>query len=76
MKTVPKHIRTKIERMNRLMDALVDLNLEVEAWMESNGIEDAFDFTGDHRDDRGYGIMFPDDFINEVEYAINTPDID
>ena len=40
------------------------------------GIEDAFDFTSDYRDDRGYGIMFPNSFIDEVEYAINTPDLD
>lgn len=67
MKTVPKHIRAKVERMGRLMDQLVELNIEVETWMERNGIEDAFDFTSDYRDDRGYGIDRAADFIEALE---------
>lgn len=71
MKTVPKHIKEKVARMNRLMQQLVDLNIEVETWMEKAGIENAFDFTDGYRDDRGYGIMFPYSFVNDIEGAIN-----
>ena len=71
MRNVPKHIINKVERMARLMDQLVELNIEVEEWMEKNGIDDAFDFTRDYRDDRGYGISFPYDFIAKVERRLN-----
>lgn len=70
-KKVPKHIMTKIDRMGRLMQQLVDLNIEVEEWMQRNGISEPFDFTADYRDDRGYGISFPYDFVKAVEDAIN-----
>lgn len=67
-KRVPKHIRAKIERMSRLMETIVDLNMEVEEWLENNaGIEDGFDFTYDQRDSRGYGIVSVEDFINAIE---------
>jgi hypothetical protein len=71
MKTVPKYIKAKVERMSRLMEQIVELNLEVESWMEANGVEGAFDYTRDYRDDRGYGIYNVPDFIDEVERAIN-----
>lgn len=66
-KRVPKHIISKIERMSKLMDTLVDLNIEVEEWVEKNTGKDAFDMTTDYRDDRGYGIMFTYDFISKIE---------
>jgi hypothetical protein len=72
MKTVPKHIRAKIERMGRLMDALVDLNIEVEQWVEKNtGISSAFDLAEDNRDDRGYAYWLDSRFIEDVERLLN-----
>lgn len=67
-KRVPKHIRAKIERMSRLMDTIVDLNIEVEKWVEKNtDIDDCFDFAYDHRDERGYGIIRVDAFVKAIE---------
>ena len=72
MKTVPKHIKAKIERMSRLMDALVDLNIEVEEWVEKNtGIDSAFDLAEDNRDDRGYAYWNSSRFIEDVERLLN-----
>ena len=70
-KRVPKHIIQKLERMSKLMSQLTDLNMELEAWMERNGIEDAFDFAYDWRYEPAYEIQNRDDFIRAVEAAIN-----
>ena len=70
-KRVPKHIAQKLERMSKLMGQLTDLNIELEQWMEKNGIEDAFDFTHDWRYEPAYEIIDRDSFINAVEDAIN-----
>lgn len=70
-KQTPRHIIKKIERMNRLMEQLIDLNVELEDWLEKNGIEDGFDFTYDNRDDRGYAIIWPDQFIEKINEAIS-----
>lgn len=70
-KRVPKHIIQKMERMSRLMGQLTDLNMELEEWMEKNGIEDAFDFTHDHRYEPAYEILDIGTFIEAVEEAIN-----
>lgn len=71
MKRVPKHIKAKIERTNRLMETIIDLNIEVEEWIEGNtGIDDAFDFTSDYRDDRGYGINQVAEFIDRIESEV------
>lgn len=63
---VPKHVVRKVERMNRIMQQLVDLNFELEEWLEANGVEDAYDLTFDYRDVRGYGIHWPDRFLDQV----------
>lgn len=71
MKHTPKHIVRKVERMNALMEQLISLNMELEEWLEKNGIEDGFDFAYDNRDDRGYAILWPDQFIEKIDEAIN-----
>lgn len=70
-KRVPKHIRQKVERMSRLMTQVVGLNQEIEEWLESNGIEDGFDFTYDHRIESGYEIADFEAFYAAIEKAIN-----
>ncbi len=70
-KQMPKYMAKKVERMNRLMSEIVDLNLELEDWMEANGIDDSFDFTYDHRDDRGYAIIDITSFIEAVNEAMS-----
>jgi len=70
-KRVPKHIIQKIERMSKLMGQLTDLNMELEEWMEKNGIEDAFDFTHDWRYEPAYEITRREDFVKALEEAIN-----
>lgn len=75
MRKVPKHIKAKIERMSRLMDALVDLNIEVEAWVEKNaGVSDAFELSSGNRDDRGYAYWNPSEFIKLVELEMSMKD--
>lgn len=71
MKTVPKHIREKVARMNRLMDQIVAINIEIEEWAEKNGAEYAFGLSEDNRDDRGYGVWREDEFIKAIESSIN-----
>ena len=71
MKTTPKHIKAKVERINRLMEQIVELNMEVEDWLEKNGIENGFDFTDDFRDSRGYGIDSAETFYARIEEFIN-----
>jgi hypothetical protein len=72
MRTVPKHITKKIERMERLMDQLVALNIEVEEWVEKNtGVASAFDLAEDNRDDRGYAYWIDSRFIADVERLLN-----
>lgn len=70
-KRVPKYIIQKMEMANKLMEQVVDLNFQVEGWMESNGIYDAFDFTYDYRDNRGYGYLWVDRFVESIENEIN-----
>lgn len=69
-KQMPKTMIGKVERMNKLMQQVVDLNCELEQWLEKNGIEDGFDFTGDYRESRGYEIYDVDGFINAVNEAL------
>lgn len=69
-KQTPKYIIQKIERMNALMEKIVELNFELEEWMEGNGIEDGFGATFDYRDDRGYGIIDTDAFIDMLNDQI------
>lgn len=70
-KQMPKYMVKKVERMNDLMQQIVDLNFEVEDWMERNGVKDAFDFTFDHRDSRGYGVVNVAEFVRAVNAAVN-----
>lgn len=70
-KQMPKYIVKKVERMSDLMEQIISLNFEVEEWMEKNGIEDAFGFTYDYRDDRGYGVINVSEFVQAVNDAIN-----
>lgn len=70
-KQMPKYMVKKVERMSELMEQIVDLNFEVEEWLEKNGIEDGFDFTYDHRDSRGYGVTNVSEFVQAVNDAIN-----
>ena len=55
-KRVPKHIRQKVERMSRLMSQIVALNSELESWLESNGVDDGWDFIAEYRAEPGYEI--------------------
>lgn len=68
---VPKYVKEKINRANKLMKQIVNINIEVEQWMEGNGIENGYDFTGDYRDDRGYGYVWVQQLIDSIEEAIN-----
>ena len=70
-KKVPMYILHKVDRMNDLMQKIVDLNMEVEQWLEKNGVVDGYDFTSQFRDDRGYGIWDQSGFENAVERVIN-----
>lgn len=70
-KQMPKYMVKKVERMSELMEQIVSINFEVEEWMEKNGIKDGFDFTYDHRDDRGYGVISVSEFVQAVNDAIN-----
>lgn len=71
-KRVPKHIKQKVERMSRLMEKLVDLNTELESWLEANGIEDGYDFMSQYRQDVGYEVGGRLEWFYEaVENAIN-----
>lgn len=70
-KRVPKHIIQKMERMSKLMDQLTDLNVQVEEWMEANGIENGFDFVSDYRHEPAYEIYDIPEFVKAIEAAIN-----
>ena len=70
-KKVPMYVLRKVDRMNNLMQKIVDLNLEVEEWLEKNGVTDGYDFANQFRDDRGYGIYDVLGFENAVERVIN-----
>lgn len=75
MKTVPKYITKKIYRVGQLMNQIVDLNLEIEEWIEQNaGVKDAFDFEMDNHDNRGYAYWLESDFIAKVERRLNEKD--
>lgn len=70
-KRVPEHIISKIERMNSLMQQVVALNYELEHWMEDSGIVDAFAFTLDYRESRGYEIVDPDSLIEAISAELS-----
>lgn len=70
-KQMPKTMIAKIERMNKLMQQVVDLNFELEEWLEKNGFEDAYDFTFDYRESRGYEIVHVDWFVNDVNEELS-----
>ena len=66
-KQLPKAMQQKINRMSKLMSQLIDLNQELEQWLEDSGITpDGFDYTYDHREHPGYWISDADGFIAEV----------
>lgn len=67
MTSVPKHIQKKVTRMNELMDKIVDLNMELEKWLEERGAKDGFDFTYEHRESVGYSIQDVNGFYGKVE---------
>lgn len=65
---VPKHIKAKIERMNRLMAQVVELNEELERWLESSGVAaDGYDYVTEWKLLPGYEIARPDDFVAKVD---------
>lgn len=72
MATVPNYIKVKVAKINRLATKLVELNMELEAWLESKGIEDGWDFirSNDYANDSGYEIMFEDRFYKQIEDMI------
>lgn len=72
MATVPNYIKVKVTKMNRLATKLVELNMELEAWLESRGIEDGWDFihSNDYAHESGYEIMFEDRFYKQIEDVI------
>ena len=69
MAKVPKYIKVKVAMMNKLAVRLVELNMELEAWLESKGIEDGWDFihSNDYDTEGGYEIVFADRFYKHVE---------
>jgi flagellar hook-associated protein FlgK len=72
-KRVPKHIKAKVERANRLMEQITALNMEIEEWMEKSGVtDDGFDYTYDFRDSRGYGYFTPEWFFERIDGDLNN----
>jgi len=66
-KQMPKYMIEKINRMNKLMQQVCELNSELETWLEENDVTcDGFDFTYDYRESRGYEIYDLDGFVKEV----------
>lgn len=53
MKKLPKYIVRKIEQANEYAIKAEQLNLEVEEWLENNGVEYAFDALLDVSEDHG-----------------------
>lgn len=74
MKTnkVPKYILAKIERMNKLSAEVTRLNLELEEWMESKGIENPFECLYDYRESIAYEITDVDRFISMMQEWTNA----
>ena len=70
-KQMPKYMVKKVERMCALMEQIVSLNMELEEWLEANGIEDGFDFTCEHRDDRGYAVWNVESFVEAVNAELS-----
>lgn len=55
-KQLPRYIIEKINLANKFAYRAETLNIEVEEWLEKNGIEDGFEATFDFREDHGYVI--------------------
>lgn len=67
MKAVPKYILKNIERTNRLIAKATELNMELEGWLERNGVENGYDFMEDCRmDGLAYAIIPLGSFVNKV----------
>jgi hypothetical protein len=64
---VPKYIRENIYKTSKLMQKVVDLNFELEEWLEKQGIKDGYDMTYSYRESRGYEIYDVEGFIAKVE---------
>ena len=72
MKTVPKHVIGKVNRMSDLMQKIMEINSELEDWLESSGVTDyGFDFTGDFREASGYEIYDQEGFYRAIESKLN-----
>lgn len=72
-KQTPKHIKAKVERVNRLMEQIIALNMEIEEWMEKSGVtDDGFDYTYDFRDDRGYAYLMPEQLFERIDGDLNS----
>ena len=68
VKKTPQHIKAKRDRINRMMGQIVDLNQEVEKWLEDSGVtSDGFDFIGKHREYNGYWIVWPEELYAEID---------
>lgn len=65
-KKIPKYIRQNILKTSLYMEKVVNLNLELEEWLEKQGIGDGFDLSGDYRESRGYEIFDVDGFLDRV----------
>ena len=66
-KQMPKAMQKKLERVDRLMSQIIDLNQDIERWLEASGItEDGFDYTSDFREYPGYWIVDREGFIAKV----------
>lgn len=70
-KQMPKYMTKKVERMCALMEQIVSLNMELEEWLEANGIENGYDFTYEHRDDRGYAVWNVESFVEAVNAELS-----
>lgn len=69
-KQMPKYMVEKINRMNKLMQQIVELNFQLEEWLEANGVEDGYDLTVDYRESRGYEIFDVEGFVQEVNDSL------
>ncbi len=70
-KQLPKHLVEKAERANRLMAQIVDINIELERWIEKNGIApDGFDFLYHFRECEGYDYSGVGDMVNYINAAL------
>ena len=70
-KKMPKYMVDKVRRMNALMQQIVDLNMEVEEWLEKNGVENPYEVGFDYHECRGYEVYDVEGFVQTMNEAMN-----